>query len=189
MDGKIRICCNTDQKLNGLNFGYDRISDVWNCSEMNNIRKDMINGVKLSSCERCYFAENLGHRSARIDVNHQQIWRNVKIDDSPKILFLDFKLSIQCNLKCRMCNPYSSSLLEKEYNTSKNAEIQIPNSIDSNPSSKTWQQTGIFWENMEEVLPHLKKLKFTGGEPSIDKNVHKILERRRFSPTLECFHK
>ena len=28
-DGRIRNCCNTHTKLDGVNFGYDRISDIW----------------------------------------------------------------------------------------------------------------------------------------------------------------
>ena len=182
IDGRIKICCNTYDKVTprpgaaSFNFGYDKISDVWNGSYMKDLRNNMINGIKVPSCKGCYYVESLGHSSARTDSNSKRIWKKVKIDDNPKIQYLDFKLSNECNLKCRMCNAYSSSLLEKEYNTSMKAGIQIPDAIDDYVALTNWQQTDIFKENLEEVLSHIKKLKFTGGEPTIDKNVHNILK-------------
>jgi len=173
IDGRIRICCKTHKKLDGLNFGYDKISDIFNGSEMDDTRNKMINGVKLSACKKCYFDESLGLESLRLHSN--KVWKNIKSTTKPKIVFLDFKLSNKCNLICRMCHPAISSLHEKEYNISKKSNVHIPEFL-SIKQVPPWSETDIFWENMKEVLPHLTKLKFTGGEPTIDENVHKILE-------------
>ncbi|TMR61817.1 SPASM domain-containing protein, partial [Streptococcus pseudopneumoniae] len=134
--GDVQLCCNTvpksfkDEKGKSLNLRDKSLDDHWNSAEIKTIRKKLLDGERLSSCEHCYYVEKLGNRSCRQDANktwlhdldgnieiyktiYQSKKNNFVVSQKPK--FLDIRLGNKCNLSCRMCWPDSSSLVKKEY--------------------------------------------------------------------------
>ena len=115
--GSFRICCSSDNSNNkilkddGTPFKIykDSISDVLKSKTYSDIKRQMLAGEKPATCSRCFKQEEAGVESSRQVYN--SIWGNkVNIEDeNQKILYLDLRLGNQCNLKCRMCNPYSSN--------------------------------------------------------------------------------
>jgi MoaA/NifB/PqqE/SkfB family radical SAM enzyme len=83
---------------------------------------------------------------------------------------LDLKLGNICNLKCRICGSWSSSKWAEE-------EIKYVKDLVTKEQKQThlaytflqqgaWpRKSPLFWENLKQLLPNIKYLEFTGGEP------------------------
>lgn len=103
------------------------------------------------TCKSCIDAEKLGITSTRLQLLSRQ---DLTTNDGIKIL--DYRPDNLCNLKCRMCDSKSSSLISKE-NLIKINEYYTDDIYD------------IDFSNVEEI-------KLVGGEPSISKKIHKLLD-------------
>jgi sulfatase maturation enzyme AslB (radical SAM superfamily) len=115
------------------------------------------------------------------------------VDQPPA--YLDLRLGNLCNLKCRMCNPYNSVQIEKEW-----AKIDQKT---QNNYSKFWNKYGLefggctpwyesenFWKGVEENIPYLKKVYMTGGEPTLIEGNYRFLDRCRetgYAKKIELF--
>jgi sulfatase maturation enzyme AslB (radical SAM superfamily) len=203
--GTVSWCCvardnfkNDDGTMFDLNKG-DRIESVWNNNHMRKIRKQMIDGETVKGCEHCYDLEKMDFPSYRTNYirdwfeysGHgesimQRIERSIDndyiVEEAP--MYLDFRLGNLCNLKCRMCQPQNSSQIQKEY---KRIEENDPMAADFIKKHFTWgqfadhvtpwQDDAEFLRQVEEWLPGVNKLYFTGGEPTIIERVYWILEK------------
>lgn len=191
-NGNAKICCLSTKKLQneqGENFSFEknRISEIWNSSEMQNIRKKMLTGDKLPECIACYNEEALGSFSMRIGFNEK--WASLekaaflqRIEESKsnnyKMLsmpwYYDLRQGNLCNLKCRSCVPVNSSAIEQEYEEIAKTDLWFKNHVDSKKldnSYRNWFLNADFNEQMLAEIPNIKMLYFTGGEPTlIEKN-------------------
>tara|TARA_A100001391_G_scaffold141481_1_gene99307 strand:+ start:429 stop:1733 length:1305 start_codon:yes stop_codon:yes gene_type:complete len=203
--GTLSWCCvardnfkNDDGSMVDLNKG-DRIESVWNNDHMRKIRKQMLNGEVVKGCEHCYDLEDMGFPSYR--TNYIRDWfeysdrgeeivqrieqskRNgYRVEEPP--MYLDFRLGNMCNLKCRMCQPQNSSQINKEYVKMEKADPEAGQFIRDNftwghfaENITPWQDDPEFLRQVEEWLPGVNKLYFTGGEPTIIERVYWIMEK------------
>ena len=70
-----------------------------------------------------------------------------------------------CNLKCKMCSGmYSSSIAAEEKKLGTWEGPTVYNGFERTDKPK-------FYSDMEEILPHTKTIKFTGGEPTMNKGI------------------
>ena len=190
-----------DKNNNQLKINKDSLKDVWNSDAMKDIRKNMIEGNKIKSCNLCYLQEDSGRKSYRQLHNSEwehllgskkieqivdkSIENNLDVDAPP--VYLDLRMGNTCNLKCRMCNPFNSSLITKEhfklFDKSKTYANIFKKNFGSNPE---WLNEQAYrdqfndkkiWKEIYEVLPTLEKLYLTGGEPTLIKNNIKVLEK------------
>ena len=81
---------------------------------LTNVRKAMMEGKKLKECDFCYKAEALHGSSPRMGINQRYFAHNTD-PEQKSIKKIDMKLGNKCNLKCKMCFPYASSELWKEW--------------------------------------------------------------------------
>ena len=203
--GTVSWCCvardnfkNDDGSMVDLNRGH-KIESVWNSNHMKKIRKEMIEGEIVKGCEHCYDLEDMGFPSYRTnyirdwfeysgkgdeihDIIESSINNDYHVDTAP--MYLDFRLGNMCNLKCRMCQPQNSSQIQKEYSK---IEANDPSSAQFIKDNFTWGQfvdNLTNWEDdpdflrqVEEWLPGVVKLYFTGGEPTIIERVYWIMEK------------
>jgi MoaA/NifB/PqqE/SkfB family radical SAM enzyme len=203
--GTVSWCCvardnfkNDDGTMFDLNKG-DRIETVWNNDHMRKIRKQMLDGEEVKGCEHCYDLEDMGFPSYR--TNYIRDWfeysgrgeeivkriekskRNgFRVEESP--MYLDFRLGNMCNLKCRMCQPQNSSQINKEYVKIEKADPESAQFIKDNftwgqfaENITPWEDDPEFLRQVEEWLPGVNKLYFTGGEPTIIERVYWIMEK------------
>ena len=203
--GTVSWCCvardnfkNDDGSMFDLNKG-DRIESVWNNNHMRKIRQQMLDGEVVKGCEHCYDLEDMGFPSYR--TNYIRDWfeysdrgeeivqrieqskRNgYRVEEPP--MYLDFRLGNMCNLKCRMCQPQNSSQINKEYVKMENADPEAGQFIRDNftwghfaENITDWQDDPEFLRQVEEWLPGVNKLYFTGGEPTIIERVYWIMEK------------
>ena len=173
--GTARPCCLAIDEItraDGTKYSLreNTLEEIYHSEYMQNLRKDFLAGGKPETCQRCWDEEAAGRTSKRINSRirlkeyYDSVdWTNT---DPDQLWFIDLKLGNICNLKCRICGSWSSSKWAKE-------EIDYVPGIDRKTHlAYTFLQEGawpreseLFWNNLKTLLPNIKYLEFTGGEP------------------------
>ncbi len=175
--GSARPCCLaieeiTDDTGQKFDLNNNDLQTIYNSKYMQQLRKQFRDGVKPKTCSRCWDEEAAGRTSKRIHsrVRLKELYKQVDwANDTPNQLwFLDLKLGNICNLKCRICGSWSSSKWAAE-------ELDyMPKGFDKKTHiAYQWLKQGAwprnqetnFWDNLKQLLPNIKYLEFTGGEP------------------------
>lgn len=186
--GKFKPCCNAESPPHKGNpyTTKDHTLFSWFDSEpMQQLRKDLLNGIQNPMCDVCWKQEDKGTKSYR----HSSLTK-VQKDDAfkisflkqPKITFLDLKFSNECNLACRMCDYTNSHQILKDMNALEANNIELPMHWERSPTQEKYAdpKTGIFSsltiEDVLQALPTVRILKVTGGEPMISKPFLTLLD-------------
>jgi MoaA/NifB/PqqE/SkfB family radical SAM enzyme len=174
--GTARPCCLareeiTDEHGKKYDLNETNLEVIYRSQYMQNLRQQFRQGEKPKTCQQCWDEEAAGRTSKRINsrIRLKDLYSNVDWDnDTPdQLWFIDLKLGNICNLKCRICGSWSSSKwAEEEMN-------YLPDNEDKKSHiAYTWlkqgawpRKTETFWDNMRSLLPNIKYLEFTGGEP------------------------
>ena len=173
--GTTRPCCLakdeiTDSNGKPYNLRNNTLEDIYHSVYMQDLRKDFLAGNQPSTCERCWDEEAAGRTSkrmnsrARLKEYYDQVdWGNTNPD---QLWFIDLKLGNICNLKCRICGSWSSSKWAKEemdYLPDSNRKEHVAYMF---LKEGAWpRESPAFWDNIKALLPNIKYLEFTGGEP------------------------
>ena len=180
--GNLRVCCNSTPgenlilKPDGTPYKLykDDMQKAWNSETYATIRKQLLNNERPSMCTRCFREEDAGIRSARLAWNEK--WtenKSYKLNAPFDIKYVDLRLSNLCNLKCRMCNPYSSNMWVKEW-ASVN-EALTPSEYDR-LSRMDWPEKEKTWENLFDIAHTVEEIYLTGGEPTVIKEQQRLLD-------------
>lgn len=174
--GTTRPCCLAQEEITDENgYKYDlnqtNLETAYHSQYMQDLRKQFRNGEKPVTCRMCWEEEAAGRTSKRIhsqvrlkELYKQVDWQN---DNPDQLWFIDLKLGNICNLKCRICGSWSSSKWAEE------EMAYLPIGEDKKKHiAYTWlkkgawpRKTETFWDNLKALLPDVKYLEFTGGEP------------------------
>lgn len=169
--GTARPCCLAREDITGIDLRTHTLQDAYQSKYMQDMRKQMRNGEKPATCKLCWDEEDAGRTSKRMHsrTRLKELYKDVDwANDTPdQLWFLDLKLGNICNLKCRICGSWSSSKWATE-------ELDyMPKGSDKKKhiayqwlkQGKWPEESPAFWENLKTLLPHIKYLEFTGGEP------------------------
>lgn len=116
---------------------------------MSQIREEMLSNKKPSHCTSCYKSELVSGWSHRLHETKDWIKKFGEPDISkPSVEYLDVRFDPTCNLKCKFCNPGSSTLWQKEKN------VTIPFN----------KQNADYITSVDKHK--LKKVYLAGGEPT-----------------------
>lgn len=188
--GNLRVCCNVipgkgfikktevdkNSKINPYKIFKDDLKEAWNSETYTTLRKQMLAGERPEMCARCFKEEDAGIVSSR------QRWNNHKWNDPNKeytadapfdIKYVDIRLSNLCNLKCRMCNPYTANLWVKEWHLVNDA---LDPSEYERLSRMNWPTLDKVWENLFSIAHTVDEIYLTGGEPTVIKEQIKLLD-------------
>lgn len=185
--GTARPCCLAHDEItddNGHKFDLNTttLETIYKSTYMQNLRQEFRAGGKPETCRRCWDEEDAGRDSKRIhsQVRLKELYRDVDFDsDTPdQLWFIDLKLGNICNLKCRICGSWSSSKWAAE-------ELaympDLPNKKEH--QAYIWLKQGewprksaVFWDNLKAILPNIKYIEFTGGEPFLIQEHFDLLE-------------
>ena len=147
--------------------------DYWQSEELQKIRKDLLAGKWPDACSFCKNKSAKGLKSETWIWDKHMSKVDVELDiqhgnTTKGPLFLDYRPSNLCNLKCRMCVPNASSQITKEFQ--ENPEMQkwfsAPEKV-----VKNFDLFKNFTNNIQ-----LKQIKILGGEPTLDPLVLDFLE-------------
>lgn len=132
------------------------LHDIWFGEKFNNIRNHIKNYDLSKKCRICdYNIKNKNFYSAlsrAYDVNYSR---------KKYPVMMELELDNICNLECIMCNGELSSSIRK------NREKREPR---KSPYGEK------FIEEIKEFIPHLKEIRFNGGEPFLHPLAYKLWE-------------
>jgi MoaA/NifB/PqqE/SkfB family radical SAM enzyme len=186
--GTARPCCLAideiyflDEENNKVKYNLrdHTLEEIYHSDYMKNMRQEFLEGHKPKTCQRCWSEEAAGRVSKRINsrIRLKEYYKDVDwYNTNPdQLWFIDLKLGNICNLKCRICGSWSSSKWAKEevdYEF-KRYELAGIKGYDKKQhlaykflQDGAWpRESEVFWDNLRTLLPNIKYLEFTGGEP------------------------
>jgi len=178
-DAKIYPCCWGDFDEPFGNLLEQPIDTIINNEKFKSIRKNMLSNRKNKTCENCYLLEKSSSLSRRQQINKKYeniiptIKENTNSDGSienfnPNELHLS--LNNTCNLKCQTCSGYSSSKLAYEEKLLYNYTNNFDRTLDKNQTNQV----------LNYIIPYLstvKEIDFAGGEPTIQIEHYRVLDK------------
>lgn len=197
--GEVKLCCRGQKPMGGKNPFVQKdfnLKEYWNSDYMNEVRHNLIDGVKINQCKNCWKMEDneivsLRHNRITDLMELESTQRNIRqfLDDGKidfRIPIIELKLSNVCNFKCRMCWPKDSSKWMQDWDAVKhfydddNREY-IQTIIDDNDMKtrrvmNLFEQDEDFVANLVEVMQHVEEIEFAGGEPLMDPIHYRVLE-------------
>jgi len=172
--GTFKPCCNaygSNSKHTTRNSDYT-LESWFDGSEMQQLRQDMLEGRRNDLCTRCWQDEDRSGHSIRTRMN--QKYASITDVDRPQIKYLDLKLTNQCNLQCMMCSPSDSNRIGDEAQQMQQQGLPVPVNYTGGPTDTLIKSPSI--DEINQLLPQVKVLKFTGGEPAIQPEVLTVLD-------------
>lgn len=157
----ISACCQTARNQSTL--------DDWpNHPYLKNLQQQILKGQIPDACSGCVRQEATQGRSLRTD--SIQDYKGVVFTDT-KIDFIDYRSSNICNFKCRSCNPMFSHGIAQEVRANSALEEFYPLI-----NTKTVSVDEGHYKWIINNLSQIKRLMFTGGEPTMIPGVKLIIE-------------
>ena len=178
--GKNRARNFTDTGDEFFNLNDHSISKHMNSDYFKQIRLEMLNDLEPKACSRCYQEERKGVESKRI--HESKVYKDFDTSYASRLTsedgsipldlrFVELRLGNVCNVRCRTCNPASSSRWVKDYK-------QIVESLDfvndgyswlDHKHDFQWPEDENFYEDLFECAPNMEVLYINGGEPTLIK--------------------
>lgn len=137
--------------------------------QLRELQSNILAGQVDPGCEDCLRGEKQHGTSTRLGAIEQygsEVFTDTAID------YVDYRSSNVCNFRCRSCEPYFSNGIAQDLKNSKflMTLYQIPPEKVATTSDKNW---------ILDNLHNIKRLMFTGGEPTLLPEVRHIVERIR----------
>lgn len=174
-DQSMAPCCSIKNfdKVNRTSLGQ-----YWNNEKLINLRKNMMQGIKLSECNSCYQQELVSGSSMRTDsLRDHFVTENTDLEkfvQGPRYLgkktpnHLEFHLGNLCNLKCLTCGPNDSSSFLSE-----NKILKISN---ENTSDFEIENSVIERTIKEAVANGIEILDLRGGESMLMPSIRNVIK-------------
>lgn len=165
-------------------FFRDSVEDVWHSPDYVQIRKQFLAGERPEMCQRCFREEDSGIRSPRTGYNEKWMRDDIDLTDTPAldIRYVDIRLGNLCNLKCRMCNPWSSSMWVKDWNSVTGTAQLVPNDPLSDDDLEwmgkmgEWPDRRMTGVNFVDIADTIEEIYLTGGEPTLALSQYKLFD-------------
>jgi organic radical activating enzyme len=193
--GGVTLCCVSDHtaaKNRARNFGpqtqylelnNDSIDSIMNSDYYKQVRLEMLSGVKPEACLRCYREEDNGVRSKRVEENEnigftEELARAITGHDGTipvNLKFIELRLGNICNVRCRTCNPASSTQWTQEYQKLQQ-ELKFVTHYDRSMNC-SWIDKEEFWNDLLDHSAEVELIYINGGEPTLVEKHWHYLER------------
>lgn len=159
--------------------------DWFNGEMQKELRRTMIAGKRHNTCSRCWMIEDGGGESWRQTFNKtfselstDKMKELTNPDGSIKpefvIEYVDIQLGNKCNLRCRMCNPWSSSLWAND--VKQHPELNLWN-VELTEDFEWFKDPNVLKEKIYPLLSTIKRINFVGAEPFLVDEFYIILEK------------
>lgn len=175
------------------NWKEAKIENFINGNGLQNIRKDLYNGVRHSNCVSCWKAEDSNAKSPRVDFfndyknlvkDKKKLIERIKsqphIGKTNELKRTEIRPSSLCNLQCMHCGPRSSTkwvnfLTDKDnFETYEHANNKVDHKDMSDSVSydnittvfkSTLTSDSKYKDEIKKLLADSESIHFTGGEP------------------------
>lgn len=152
-----KACCFMDSAITH-NF-----TDFETDPDFATVRQKMLDGEAVSQCAGCIRQEQLGGASQRQTATVSYAMDYGITEPHVELVDYDIRIGNRCNLKCRMCSPSDSNIIDREY-----ADIGLTNA-----------RVGDIPANSFDIIntETAKRIYFAGGEPTINPEVLEFMQR------------
>ena len=175
---KVAPCCKMHNVgrsvLTQKEIGDSTPLELFEHDKFEQLRADLLKGIRNENCEVCWSQEDRGLKSYRLTSS----W--VFEDQFKKDLReFDVSFSNKCNLICRMCNLGGSHQFYKDFSFF--SQNKLLNEVNWATSNGVFPKINVNTENNIQLnwllknYNYIKVLKITGGEPLYDKKALKLL--------------
>jgi MoaA/NifB/PqqE/SkfB family radical SAM enzyme len=173
---KVKPCCESTEILGDCS--KNSLREIWNSDTSKQLRKDMLEGKQLASCNSCYLKESIGRDTERKTANRRFIKyisniESTQVDGFLKdfnLYYLDARFNNLCNLSCRSCGPNFSS----SWHQPAVAIGQIDKSVKA--FQVAGKNTHDIYAQLLEHIDTLEHIYFVGGEPMMIDQFYQIVE-------------
>lgn len=141
--------------------------DQWIAGDaLKQIQQNILSGNIDPGCAQCIHNEQQQGVSTRLGAlkdYEDQVFDQTNID------YIDYRSSNVCNFKCRTCEPFFSNGIAADVKRSELLQslYQVPPEKIATVTDKNW---------IVSHLPQIKRLMFTGGEPTMLPEVREIID-------------
>jgi radical SAM protein with 4Fe4S-binding SPASM domain len=175
-NGEVHSCCRTDFENPLGSFEKNSLKEIWNQQPIRELRLQMLQGKKVSNCEDCYQQERNNQISMRKSSNenwksYYKLVKETKPDGTVETFepaYLDLRFNNICNYKCRTCGPHFSTSWFDDFE-----QLNWP--IDEKKKTPAKNEDKL-WNELLDIVPHVKQIYFAGGEPLIQKDHYTFLD-------------
>lgn len=163
-------------------------------------RELMLKGKRPSECDYCWNIEDTGNSLSDRHLKSAEYWaephfeacRDLPSSTNVNPSYVELSFSTQCNFRCSYCSPQVSSYWMKEIK--EHGHYQMEWSFHHHigylekeellPSLEEENNPYIeaFWKWWPSLIPDLKVLRITGGEPLLSENTFKVLNMLKETP-------
>ena len=165
----IKPCCSFTEM-------QDMSVSEWLASErLRRLQDNILLGEVDSGCRDCVNNELKTGVSTRLGALKDYDGRRF---DQTQIDYVDYRGSNICNFRCRSCEPYFSNGIAQDVR--KSIFLQTVHQV---PPEKTAQADDPGW--IMQNLRNIRRLMFTGGEPTVIPEVRSIIQDILEDPTIE----
>ncbi|MFA5491106.1 MAG: twitch domain-containing radical SAM protein [Candidimonas sp.] len=170
---------------------HDSMESARTSPWMDQVRQDMLDGKEISACKHCYYQESIGKKSYR-EMFNQEWTDKLGIDEIERLTetnkviegvqYLDLRLGNLCNLKCRMCHSFNSTMIGDEAKELLKEDESFKDIYGryisrSEPADKfEWFESDHFWHDVIDKIPNLRKIYMTGGEPTLIEGNYRFID-------------
>lgn len=172
--GSIKHCCMIDGSSKNRVVDHT-LTELWKDPYMEDVREAFKKGERHPACIKCWNEEDAGRDSKRIR-------DNAKFDfaETDGIKTLELNMGNTCNIKCRTCHPYSSSLWLNEYYDTMIEGVKLPKKeylINAKIYNDSWEKESKLWSEIEDIGKDVIQIDFYGGEPWLIKQQWEFIEK------------
>ena len=170
--GRIRTCGRA-RPTNSPSLRTETLEQSWNSDYYKEIRQSMINGVKHSNCQNCYYQEEKGGNSKRLDaisIYGLDFDKSIVVENPP--VELDVRVGNICNLKCVHCWTGNSS----KWYEDKDMLDKYSNTENYSINNKWIDSDSQVWKYLRENIVAIQKINFLGGEPFASKQHNQFID-------------
>ena len=186
--GDVKLC----PAKNNFNTPTKDLKLAWNDDSIKQIRNNMLAGCRTDDiCEGCYTLDEQSIPSERTKSLHEIPIEKIKelidntyegdVSSSPE--YLELSLDIECKSLCVQCSRMNSTawkdttpfLIESANHRIIKADFRTRYVFDD--EKYKWSESNTeFWPTFWEVIPNVKHLFLSGGEPFESANMLKLID-------------
>lgn len=173
--GTVTPCCQApwDSAQAFGQLEQQSITEIWNGKAITEFRHRLRQDRPDTRCTRCYDKEASGLQSFRQITNGNYLHHldRVALPQTPPPRYFDIRFSNLCNLKCRICGPWSSSQWH--------ADAVALGMVQEGASALTFaaKDEEDLFRQLEPLLGDLEEVYFAGGEPLLMEQHYRLLDR------------
>jgi MoaA/NifB/PqqE/SkfB family radical SAM enzyme len=169
-NGKAKPCCIYNSAVG--NFNTQTLDEIWNSSNMQELRQQFLDGKTPIGCAGCTSTEQAGNESKRITDNKRfDHHKNKPYEELQLPVYMDLKFGTVCNLKCRTCSTASS------FKWAEDETELFGQPLNKDLKSYWISDDKPIWNDLEKLLPTVEFFDFTGGEPLLIKKHYELLRK------------